>query len=423
MELKEPKMKAGVKQGFKSTEVGLIPEDWEVVPLDSIAFVTSGKRLPLGRSLTEHRTNHPYIRVTDMRMGTVDLDEIKYVPEDVYPAIKRYRIYKYDIFISVAGTLGIVGTIPDELDGANLTENANRITEIKCDRVYLLYVLMAPLIQSTIDELRTVGAQPKLALTRIRKFDIALPPTNAEQHAIATALSDVDGLISGLEGLLAKKRALKQGAMQQLLSGQKRLPGFTGKWEVTSVENVVQRVTGFWGASTQTKDTPRKANIIRAGDISPEGRLVATAPRYLSDAAYARACCVKGDVVITVSGNGLGKVWLSDGRPDVCASNFVRVLKPRKPLVGAFLYYKLGTSEAQQLMVEYTATSAYPNLRPSFFSANWMHLPSAEEQTAIATVLSDMDAELGALEAKLGKTRLLKEGMMQELLTGKTRLV
>jgi type I restriction enzyme S subunit len=251
---------------------------------------------------------------------------------------------------------------------------------------------------------------------------LRVPPL-PEQRAIASALSDVDGLIAGLESLLAKKRALKQGAMQQLLTGQKRLPGFTGDWQVTSIESIVQRVTGFWGASNQTKETPRNANIIRAGDITPDGRLVATATRYLSDAEYDRSSCVKGDVIITVSGNGLGKVWLCDGSPDVCASNFVRILKPRQVLVGAFLYYKLGTSNAQKLMVEYTATSAYPNLRPSFFSVHWLKLPPVEEQIAIAAVLGDMDAELTALEAKLDKTRLLKQGMMQELLTGRVRLV
>ena len=221
-----------VTHGYKQTEVGVIPEDWSINSLDAISFVTSGKRLPLGQSLTERETPHPYIRVTDMRPGTVSLADIKFVPVDVFPSIKRYRIFKEDIFISVAGTLGIVGTIPPELDGANLTENADRITNITCSQKYLLHVMMAPPIQNTIYLLRTVGAQPKLALTRIRKFVIPLPPTKAEQEAIAETLSDADALIGSLEQLLAKKRHLKQGAMQELLSGNRRLPGFSGAWEV-----------------------------------------------------------------------------------------------------------------------------------------------------------------------------------------------
>ena len=157
-----------MKPGYKRTEVGVIPEDWEIKKIDEIGRVTSGKRLPLGSSLVAHPTPNPYIRVTDMRAGTVSLSDIKFLPQSVFQKIKRYRIFCDDIFISVAGTLGIVGKVPPELDGANLTENADRITDIRCSRDFLLYVLMSPLIQNVIDSIRTVGAQPKLALVSIR---------------------------------------------------------------------------------------------------------------------------------------------------------------------------------------------------------------------------------------------------------------
>ena len=198
-------------------------EDWEQKIIDDIADVKSGKRLPLGNSLLDTKTKHPYIRVADMYNGGVSLNEIKYVPESVFPAIKNYRIFKDDIFISVAGTLGICGKIPIELDGANLTENANRLTNIKCDRDYLLYVLLSDTIQSKIEAERTLGAQPKLALTRIRNFLIHLPPTIEEQTRIATILSDMDAKIETLEKKLAKYKQLKQGLMQNLLTGKIRL--------------------------------------------------------------------------------------------------------------------------------------------------------------------------------------------------------
>ena len=212
-----------IKEGYKQTEVGVIPSDWEVKIIEEIAEAKSGKRLPLGCHLTEQETPYPYIRVADMFEGGVFLGNIKYVPESVYPAIKNYRIFKVDIFISVAGTLGIVGRIPDALDGANLTENADRLTNINCDRGYLLFVLMSSLIQNTIESERTLGAQPKLALTRIRKFQIPLPPTKVEQTRIATALSDMDAEIAALETKLAKYKQIKQGMMQELLTGKIRL--------------------------------------------------------------------------------------------------------------------------------------------------------------------------------------------------------
>lgn len=114
-------------------------------------------------------TAHPYIRVADMRPGYVDVEGLMYVPDEAYFWIQKYRIYRDDIYISVAGTLGIVGQIPGYLDGANLTENANRITDIKCNIKFLMYWLMSSKIQGLINQTQTLGAQPKLALTRIRK--------------------------------------------------------------------------------------------------------------------------------------------------------------------------------------------------------------------------------------------------------------
>ena len=209
--------------GYKQSEIGVLPEDWEIRRVDQIASVQGGKRLPKGQTLTSTPTKHPYIRVTDLHTGGVCLDGIMYVPEHVAPAIENYRIFCEDIFISVAGTLGIVGKIPIELDGANLTENADRITNISCDRDFLLCCLTSERIQNLIESTKTVGAQPKLALGRIEEFLIPLPPL-AEQRAIAAVLTDVDALLAALDAQIAKQRDLKTAAMQALLTGRTRLP-------------------------------------------------------------------------------------------------------------------------------------------------------------------------------------------------------
>jgi len=414
----------GIGADFKQTELGVIPNDWDVRPLHEVAKVTSGKRLPLGYFVGDRKTPYPYIRVTDMRPGGVATRDIKYVPEAAYPPISRYRIFKEDLFISVAGTLGIVGAIPDDLDGANLTENADRISGITCDKDYLLHVMLSPIVQRVIESEQTVGAQPKLALMRIRNFSIPLPPTRDEQRAVAFALNDIEALIGALDRLIAKKRDLMRAAMERLATGQIRLPGFSGEWDRTCLEAIVTRAPGFWGVQKPSARCPKHAAIIRAGDISSDGRLVATASRYLAPDEFDRAKCLLDDVVITTSGNGLGKLWCSDGRSNIAASNFVRVLRPLKSRVaGRFLFYALRTSEGIRQLQEHTATSAYPNLRPTYFSSTWIPLPTLPEQLAIATALSDMDAELAALEARRDKTGNLKRAMMQELLTGRTRLV
>ena len=219
-----------VPNGYKQAEGGIIPESWNEVRVSDIAKVKGGKRLPFGFTLVDTPTPHPYVRVKDMYQGGVNQSEIRYVPEQAFPAIQNYRIYSEDIFISVAGSLGIVGVVPQQLSGANLTENADYITDLKCDRDYLKYYLMSESIQKVIQLIQTTGAQPKLALGRIANFVISIPQDINEQRAIAEVLSDVDGLLNALEALIAKKRAIKQATMQQLLTGKTRLPGFSGTW-------------------------------------------------------------------------------------------------------------------------------------------------------------------------------------------------
>ena len=391
-----------VRPGYKQTEVGIIPEDWDVKKIDEIGRVTSGKRLPLGSSLVGHPTPHPYIRVTDMRPGTVSLSDIKFVPESVFQAIKRYRIFRDDIFISVAGTLGIVGKVPPELDGANLTENADRITDIGCSRDFLLYVLMSPLIQNTIDSIRTVGAQPKLALTRIRQFSIPLPPV-AEQRAIAMTLSDVDALLDRLARLIAKKRDLKQAAMEQLLTGQTRLPGFHGEWEV-------KRVGGLLAYEQPTKYLVSSNEYSDADDVPvlTAGKTFILGYTNESEGLFDNLPVIIFDDFTTAS------KYVTF--PFKIKSSAMKLLKPRDQSVNLkFVYETMQLVDSQLSEHKRHWISVYQKLD--------FRIPDGKEQKAIVAVLFDMDAELAALETRLDKTHDLKQAMMQELLSGKTRLV
>lgn len=288
--------------------VSSLSDAWESRTVGSLGSVRGGKRLPKGQLLVTAPTPHPYIRVTDMRQGGVDLSGIRYVPEEVAPAIRSYRIFQEDVFISVAGTLGIVGRVPSQANGANLTENADRITSITCDIDYLMYSLQSEPIQSEIDAIRTVGAQPKLALGRIKQFEITLPRDRAEQRRISVALRQVDENIGVLECVINKKEAIKHGIMQQLLTGKTRLFGFTGPWRRSlSVQDAAEKKSGFWGSDSSGVSSVIRADVIRAGDISPDGLLIGAACRFLTPGEWKRAACREGDVVITASGNGLGK--------------------------------------------------------------------------------------------------------------------
>jgi type I restriction enzyme S subunit len=254
-----------------------------------------------------------------------------------------------------------------------------------------------------------------LNLQNLRDFLIALPPTNAEQRAIAAALGDVDALIGGLDKLIAKKRDLKQAAMQQLLTGKQRLPGFTGEWGVKRLGEICEITMGrtpsrlnqaYWGhgykwlsiADLQTKvvsDSKEEITELAASmmTIIPKGTLLMSFKLSLG-----RLCFAGCDLFTNEA---------------ICSFNKLQAN-------AEFLYYVLGRTDfslyGKQAVKGYT-------LNKESLKIIEVTLPSVPEQTAIATVLSDMDAEIAALEARHDKIRQLKQGMMQELLTGKTRLI
>lgn len=411
---------AEMKSGYKMTDVGVIPEDWEVKELSSISEIKSGKRLPKGSLVTSSKTPYPYIRVIDMNMGYLNLSDIMYVPENVQPMISKYIISKNDIYISVAGTLGLVGKIPKELDGANLTENANRITEIQCNRDYLMYYMMSPLIQNVIEAERTIGAQPKLALQRIRDFYIVLPGDNSEQTAIATALSDVDSLISALTKKIEKKKAIKQGLMQQLLTGKKRLLGFGDVWDVVQLKRIISEFI------VPMRDKPTALT----GPI-PWCRIEDFDGKYLK-----KSLSNQGVDLNTVSKMNL-KIFPVNTLLVSCSANLGRCAIVKQKLVTnqtfiglvpsdridvEFLYYKM-SREDKNLNNMATGTTISYLSREQFENYEILIPSSKAEQTAIANILSDCDSEIAALEEKRDKYKEIKQGMMQQLLTGKIRLI
>lgn len=225
-----------------------------------------------------------------------------------------------------------------------------------------------------------------------------------EQRAIAEALSDVDGLLGALEALLAKKRAIKQAAMQQLLTGKTRLPGFSGKWETERLGEI----------ATVTKGTQLHSSLIREqgefshlnGGVSPSG--------------YAEDSNTPGDTIaVSEGGNSCGYVQFMR-EPYWCGGHCYSVLA--NGVDNRFLYHSLKGRQASIMALR--VGSGLPNVQKPALLALELELPGAEaEQVAIATILSDMDAEIIALERKRDKTRAIKQGMMQQLLTGRVRLV
>ena len=181
-----------------------IPDGWKWSKLGEMVTVLGGKRIPAGKKLTKNNTGHIYIRVSDMKDNTVSTNDLQYVPEDIYPGISRYIINKDDVYITVAGTIGRVGKIPPELDGANLTENADRLVFNRIDQDWLIWCLNSPIIQNQIHDATTQVGQPKLAIKRIEELLIPLPPLT-EQKRIVERLENLMQNINTVGDLIASE--------------------------------------------------------------------------------------------------------------------------------------------------------------------------------------------------------------------------
>lgn len=405
-----------------------IPESWTVEKLEpKVGNVKSGKRLPKGFHVTDMNTNHPYIRVIDMREGYIDTGDIKYVPDEAFPAIQSYRIFKDDIFISVAGTLGIVGQIPEYLDGANLTENANRITNIKCDVKYLMYWLMSGIIQNIISQTQTLGAQPKLALTRIRNFPVILPPM-IEQERIVEALMDIDALIMRLNKLIVKKKGIRQGTMQILVTGKKRLDGFSGGWITKPLEQLCDLITD--GSHESPSEYLDGFYMPSVKDMTDSGFDFSDCKR-ISKADYERlvanGCKPEiGDVLIAKDGSMLKYVFPVKEDRNIVILSSIAILRPKKNMLSSsyLTYYFRQPRFVEQVIKSNQTGTGVPRIVLKNFKKIELHIPEElNEQEAIAGILSDMDIDIWTLEKKLKKFTAIKQGMMEELLTGKVRLV
>ncbi len=256
----------------------------------------------------------------------------------------------------------------------------------------------------------------------LHEIAVALPPTIAEQEAIAEALSDADAHIVSLEQLLTKKHQIKKGAMQELLTGKKRLPGFSGEWETMALGRAAEirngatpstQNTAFWTGSipwctpTDVTGTSGKYLLTTERSITAEG---------LSSCA---ASLLPAGALLLCSRATIGEVKIAAS--PVCTNQGFKSLVCQDGVSNEFLYYLLLTLKPQ--MMERAIGSTFLEIGKRDLAAIEVRLPRYDEQAAIATILSDMDAEITALEARLSKARQIKQGMMQELLTGRTRLV
>lgn len=394
-----------VKPGYKLTEVGVIPEDWDLASLGELFTFKNGlnkgkEHFGYGTPIVNYMDvyKRPGIHAADVK-GRVSLSKQE---------IKAYEVHKGDVFFTrTSETTDEIGMTSVMLDDPQDTVFSGFVLRARPKNGYLAdqfkkYCFSTNEVRKAIVSKSSYTTR---ALTNGRLLSTVIIPLPSihEQRAIAAALSDLDALITALDRLIAKKRDIKQAAMQELLTGKRRLPGFSGEWLVKSFGDVLLRLN--------LKDNQIQTSDYQATGIYPvvdqgKERVIGFSDR--DDKVFR---CPGGGVIVFGDHTCIVKFVDFDF---IVGADGTQVLAAKAEQCVHF--------HALQLEHSGIFPTGY-NRHFKFLKERQFEVPSHPEQTAIAAVLSDMDAEIATLEAKLGKTRLIKQGMMQELLTGRIRLV
>jgi len=435
-----------VPAGYKQTEVGVIPEDWSLVTLGSIFNFKNG----LNKEKHYFGYGTPIVNYMDVyESGGIHCSSVKGLVCVTPVEKKNYSAKRGDVFFTrtseTVEEIGLASVLLDDLRNAVFSGFVLRARQLKETFVplFMKYCFRHGLARKQI---QSTASYTTRALTNGNLLSnvYVTVPSKKEQTAIANALSDVDALISELEKLIAKKQAIKTATMQQLLTGHTRLPQFALRddgtpkgtkptelgeipedWEVVVLKDLLKESPKY-GINAPAVPLEGKLPVyIRITDISEDGYFKPTEKVGVKSPFSDLYQLADGDLVLARTGASVGKSYLY--RPEdgvlVYAGFLIKVTPEQSKLDPKFLFQYLQTERYWSWVTVNSMRSGQPGINGNEYGSLMLPWPEKEEQTAIATILSDMDAEIQALEQRLGKTRQIKQGMMQELLTGKTRLI
>ncbi len=426
-----------VKSEYKRTEVGVIPEDWEVDNLKRFWAVIDCKHLTA--KFVENGI--PLASIREVQSRFVELENAKQTTQLYYLALIEggRKPQPGDLIFSRNATVGEIAQVaewhPPFAMGQDVCLLRKKHSGFSSE--YLQAVIRSPMVLKQLVNFMVGSTFKRVNVEQIRNLIVPMPFPE-EQTAVATVLSDIDSLIVSLDRLIAKKRDIKQATMQQLLTGKTRLPGFRNElkpiykqtevgmipedWEVKKLGDVAKI---YRGASPRPIEDPKWFNEysnvgwVRISDVTKSVKFLFNTSQNLSEQGVKQSHFVKQENLIMSICATVGKPIIT--KIDVCIHDgFVIFTNPKVNI--EYLYYYLVSIENN--WSKNGQTGSQMNLNTTIIGNENISCPTnLEEQRAIAAVLSDMDAEIAALEQKRDKTRVLKQGMMQELLTGKTRLL
>ena len=385
-----------------------IPDDWSLLTL--LDHLKRPATYGVVKAGTFVSSGVPMLRGGDIKAGRISTD-VPLITHEKDAEYARTRLEADDVVVALVGYPGESAIVPPRLAGANISRAVGLLRlsgGLRPD--YLVHFLNSSMGRSEFLRPGAGSAQMVVNLKDLNKLEIPCPPTALEQEAIAEALSDADALIEGLERLIAKKRLIKQGAMQNLLPAKRRLPGFSEEWEVKSLGELVTIVMGQSPRSSSYNSQGDGLPLIQGNaDIRDRKAITRTFTREVTKRGHI------GDYLMTVRAP-VGEIAVTD--MDVCLGRGVCALRTNERII----YHIMVSKEPE--WAKLSKGSTFDSVNGAEIRSFEVLCPAdADERLAIARGFDDMDAEIQALETRLEKARQVKEGMMQNLLTGRIRLV
>jgi type I restriction enzyme S subunit len=420
-----------VMPGYKQTEVGVIPDDWDDPQLEEITRDDSPICYGIVQVGPHTRNGVPVLAIKNINSDYAT--DIHKTSPEIESRYARSRVHPDDVLVSVKGTTGRVGIVPSDFHGNISRDLARlRLREGIVPR-FCFQMLQSDLAQKRFAVAVVGTTRMELSIATLKKVRIPLPPTKGEQEVIAEVLSNADALIENLGRLIVKKRLLKKGVMEQLLTGKRRLPGFKGEWQTLRVEDVITKF--FCGPSPTCEERNIIGNsewgVLKTTAVTWEWGWDWTKHKVLPKSFWNKPDLEvrAGDVIVTKAGprHRVGvTAWVNYVPKRIIVSGKMIGLRlnPEK-VEPSMLAAAISDRDAQVFLNQRTTGMAESqvNFENTALLKTPIRIPEIEEQQAIATILSAIDTEITLLEAQLAKYRRLKQGLMQKLLTGRIRLI
>ena len=406
-----------------------LPEGWCWTTLGEICCIKGGKRIPRGMTFAKGKTAHVYIRVTDMKDNTIKLSDLKYIDDYVYEHIKNYTINASDLYLTIAGTIGSVGIVPNEVDGMNLTENAAKLTQIGCIKEYLLYALLSTIAQEHFISRFHQVAQPKLSIETASKTPIAMPPIGEQNRIVKeikrylAAIKIIEEGQTDLETTIsqAKSKILDLAIHGKLVPqdptdepAAKLLKRINPKAEIACDNGHYQKLPEGWAVCTLknlckviTGSTPSKSNPSYYGGNIPFykpadldfGRYVKNASEYLSEEGMCVSRVVPAGSTAVCCIGTIGKVgYLVNAGT---TNQQINCAIPSKAVYDVFLFYLCSSSWFYNNLIRKSSAVTISIVNKSKMENIEVPLPPLEEQHRIVAKIEEIFAQLDAIEASL----------------------